>query len=92
MGSLAYKSDGSFNTAPVGQESSCDVCSQLLGQSSAQRRKFTFKRKMANKNLEAKHEKILKALLRLPENKRCAVCDTLVRLAKSIFNLAIVRR
>lgn len=34
---------------------------------------------MANKNLDAKHEKILKALLRLPENKRCAVCDTLVR-------------
>ncbi|CAL8470830.1 g10372 [Coccomyxa elongata] len=32
---------------------------------------------MANKNLDAKHEKILKALLRLPENKRCAVCDTL---------------
>lgn len=33
---------------------------------------------MANRNLEAKHDKILKALLRLPENKRCAVCDTLV--------------
>ncbi|CAL5223383.1 g5891 [Coccomyxa viridis] len=29
------------------------------------------------KNLDAKHDKILKSLLRLPDNRRCAVCDTL---------------
>lgn len=33
---------------------------------------------MGNRNLDAKHEKILKALLRLPDNRKCAVCDTLV--------------
>ena len=33
---------------------------------------------MASRNLEAKHDKILKALLRLPDNRKCAVCDTLV--------------
>lgn len=55
-------------------------------------RGLTCARRMANKNLDAKHEKILKALLRLPENKRCAVCDTLVRLAKlSILQLQGVK-
>lgn len=34
------------------------------------------------KNLDAKHDKILKSLLRLPDNRRCAVCDTLVRTLK----------
>ena len=28
---------------------------------------------------DAKHERALKALLKLPDNRRCAVCDTLVR-------------
>ena len=31
------------------------------------------------KNLDAKHDKILKSLLRFPDNRRCAVCDSLVR-------------
>lgn len=32
-----------------------------------------------SKALEAKHDKILKALLRQPDNKRCINCETLVR-------------
>lgn len=34
---------------------------------------------MSSRALEAKHEKILKELVRRPENKRCADCDTTVR-------------
>lgn len=33
----------------------------------------------SQKALEAKHEKILKELVRREHNKRCAVCDTTVR-------------
>ena len=32
-----------------------------------------------SKALEAKHDKILKGLLRQPDNKRCINCETLVR-------------
>ncbi len=34
---------------------------------------------MTSRALEAKHERILKELVRRPENKRCADCDTTVR-------------
>lgn len=30
--------------------------------------------------LDVKHERILRSLLKLPDNRRCADCDTLVRL------------
>ena len=38
-----------------------------------------FKRKMARALRSDKHERILRALLKLPDNRRCADCDTLVR-------------
>ena len=34
---------------------------------------------MSSSKLDAKHERMLKALLKLPDNRRCAVCESLVR-------------
>lgn len=33
---------------------------------------------MSSSKLDAKHERTLKALLKLPDNRRCAVCESLV--------------
>lgn len=42
---------------------------------------------MSSRALEAKHEKILKELVRRPENKRCADCDTTVRVKMAVLVL-----
>lgn len=42
---------------------------------------------MSSRALEAKHERILKELVRRPENKRCADCDTTVRARMAIHVL-----
>lgn len=44
---------------------------------------------MSARALEAKHEKILKELVRRPENKRCADCDTTVRAYRHVVAYAI---
>ncbi len=38
---------------------------------------------------EAKHEKILRELLRQPDNKRCPNCDSLVRAAVAAPSLTL---
>lgn len=40
----------------------------------------------SNLKLEAKHEKILKDLVKLPDNRRCADCDSLVSAVRHIFS------
>ncbi len=34
---------------------------------------------MSSSKLDAKHERTLRTLLKQPDNRRCAVCETLVR-------------